>query len=421
MKEEFLHYIWQFKKFDFNNCKTTCGKKIAIVASGEYLQQAGPDFFNARIYIESQLWAGNVEIHLQSSDWYIHNHQNDNAYENIILHVVWQHDTEVFRKDNQKIPVLELKNYVDKNIVTQYNKLFAPKKWILCENDISNVDSFLIESFKEKLFIDRLQKKATPIQDFLKKTENDWEAALFCFVAKSFGLNSNATVFFDIASAISYSIFRKEKDKLLHLEALLFGISGMLNQDFEDQYPLLLKQTWHYLKHKYAIDTIFISPLAFFKQRPDNFPTIRLAQFASFYHYLPAFFEWIDKPHKINKEALNKIATSEYWHTHYLFDKPSKYKKKNLSKSFVELLFINTLIPFSFIYNKSLGKEDIEETISFVTTLQPEKNVITEKFSNLQLKSKSALDTQSFIELKKNYCDFKRCLHCAIGASIINS
>ena len=224
MKEDFLHYIWKFKKFGISkehpNLKTTNGENLVILKTGEYLQLAGPDFFNAKIIIEEQKWAGNVEIHIKSSDWYLHNHERDDNYDSVILHVVWEHDAAVFRKNNTEIPVFELKNYVSKSILENYQSLMNPKSWIFCEKQVTEIDDFVLKNWQERLFFERLERKSIPIETLLQETNNDWEAVLFCLLAKNFGLNTNGEIFFNIAKNISFHIIRKESFEIQNLEAL---------------------------------------------------------------------------------------------------------------------------------------------------------------------------------------------------------
>lgn len=422
MKEDFLHHIWQFKKFDFSNLETIQGEKLAILNSGQYLQKAGPDFFNSQIIIGQQKWAGNVEIHLKSSDWYVHSHENDSNYDNVILHVVWEHDTEVFRKDNSEIPVLEIKNYVSKKILDNYMSLTSAKTWIFCEREIGNIDDFVFKNWQEKLFFERLERKSIPIQKILEETENDWEATLFCLLAKSFGLNTNGEIFLKIAQSFPFSIIRKESFEVENLEALFFGRSGLLEFENEDLYFKDLKFRYNYAVTKYQLPKIYVDPIQFFKHRPDNFPTIRLSQLASLYHSRLNLFSSL-----INAESLPeyykifKVEVSDYWKTHYQFDKISPKKKKALTTSFIDLLLINTIIPLKFAYAKSQGKDISEELIYLLEEIQAEKNVIIEKFSNFGIVSKNAYESQSLLQLKNEYCNHKRCLECSIGIELMKS
>ena len=420
MKEDFLHYIWKFKKMDVLNLKTSQQEPITICAVGQYLQLSGPDFFNAQVIIGNQKWAGNVEIHVKSSDWYLHNHERDAAYENVILHVVWEHDAAIFRQDNSEIPVLELKNYVDASLLNNYQVLVTPKAWIYCENQLKYIDDFLLKNWQERLFFERLERKSKTITDLFSKTNNDWEAVLFALLAKNFGLNTNGESFLQLALSIPFAIIRKESFELENIEGLLFGAAGLLEADNEDNYPKDLKFRYYYLLHKYQLEQTVVAPLQFFKHRPDNFPTIRLSQLAHLYHSHQNLFSKIIQL-KTLKEVyqLLQVSTATYWQDHYQFDKPSPKKIKKLSKGFVDLLIINTIIPLQFAYAKSLGQEMSESLIELLSEVSPEKNSIIDKFSIHGIKAKNAFETQSLLQLKNEYCAKQRCLDCAIGVELL--
>ena len=421
MKESFLHYLWQNKKFTLSELQTTEGLPITILHSGNYLQQAGPDFFNAQLIIGTQKWAGTVEIHLKSSDWYLHHHETDPAYENVILHVVWEHDTEVFRQNNTEIPVLELKNYVDTEILFHYQKLLTPKNWINCENDLSTIDSFTFSNWKERLYFERLEERSKEIESFLRQSTFDWEAVFSLFLAKGFGLNVNGTLFFDLMQSLPYPIIRKERYDVVQLEALFLGRAGLLAEEHEDVYFKELKKRWNYLAKKYPLTQTILPSVHFFKLRPDNFPTIRLVQLAQLLHVRPHLFhQCMHVETRDDFYQLFSVKPSVYWDTHYVFDKESTLKSKKLSKSFIDLLVINTVLPFMFVYQRVQNSIDSEQLIALVSELPAEKNVIIEKFSNLGIHSKNSYDSQALLQLKKHYCDLNHCLSCAIGQKLLN-
>jgi len=420
MKEDFLNYIWLYKKFELTNLVTTQNQELTIVNSGLFLENAGPDFFNAQIVINNQKWAGNVEIHVKSSDWYLHKHELDKNYDNVILHVVWENDTEIFRKDNSIIPVLELKNYVSKELVYNYTNLLKPKSWIYCEKNISAINSFTFNNWLEKLFIERLESKSKLVFDLLKETNNNWEAILFMLLTKSFGLNTNGDEFFKLAKQIPFNVIRKESFDSNNIEALLFGFLGFLDNELEDVYCKDLITRWNYLKAKHQLNSDVNFSIQFFKLRPDNFPTIRLSQLAQIYNLHQNLFNKIIECKSTNDVyKLFNVKASEYWKTHYVFDKSSVSKDKKLSKSFVDLVIINTVIPIKFAYAQSQGKENIEDLISILTDLKSEKNVIIDKFNTFGIKSLNAFYSQSLLELKNNYCNKNRCLKCAVGQTLI--
>ena len=421
MKEDFLHYVWQYKKFAFTNLKTVSGQELTIIHSGYYIQQAGPDFFNAQIVIDNQKWAGNIEIHLKSSDWYVHHHQTDANYDNVILHVVWEHDTDVFRKNNTVIPVLELKQQIPTEILSQYNNIFAQKKWINCENQISFVDEFTISNWIERLFFERLEKKANEVEKLLQKNSFDWEATFFQLLAKSFGLNTNGEAFLKMAESIPYSIIKKERYEVESLEALFFGATGLLEGENEDIYFNDLKKRWNYLKHKYELKIDYYQSVQFFKHRPDNFPTIRLAQLAQLIVKQHQLFQNLVNVHSINQIYLFfNCNVSEYWQSHYVFDKPHIIKNKRVTKNFIDLLILNCILPIKFAFGHVHGNIIPELLVGLASEIISEKNTIIDKFNGIGLVSSNSYQSQALLQLKKEYCNTNKCLNCAIGQKLIN-
>ena len=422
MREDFLHYLWKYKKIDILNLCTINKEKIQIVNVGQYLETAGPDFFNAQLTIGGQKWAGNVEIHLKSSDWYVHNHERDDAYENVILHVVWEHDMEIFRKDNSVIPVLELKNFVDPELVNKYQFLIAPKSWIFCEKDIGKTDVFTLKNWQERLFFERLERKSMPVLELLSQTNNDWEAVLFCLLAKNFGLNTNGEAFLKMASSIPFLVIRKESFDHLNLEALFYGGIGLLDDEKEDVYFKELKARFDYLTYKYQLEWNNFEQVQFFKHRPDNFPTIRLAQLASVYYKQHNLFSKLISLNSIKEVyALFEVFVADYWESHYVFDKISPTKKKKLSHSFIDLIVINTIVPLRFSYAKNQGKDILEDLIVLLEEVGSEKNVIMEKFASFGIKSTNAFDSQSLLQLKNEYCNKSKCMDCVIGINLLKN
>jgi len=421
MKEDFLHHIWKYKLFNTVNLKTVRDESIQLLNSGLHNLNSGPDFFNAKLRIDNQLWAGNVEIHIKSSDWYIHGHEKDKNYDTIILHVVWEHDAEVYRKDNSLIPVIELKDCVDSSIFANYQLLFSTQqKWINCESEIASVDEFEISNCLERLYIERLEQKSIPIQQLLTVSKNDWEAVLFKMLAKSFGLKVNAEAFLNLANAIDFAILRKERAQLKRVEALLFGQAGMLNNTVQDAYFQSLQQEYVYLQQKYKINPLPESQFQFFRLRPNNFPTIRIAQLAFLFHKKEhLFLQTIEINTKEEFYSLFDVSVSDYWKTHYSFTSISKKSSKKLSKSFIDLLLINTIVPLKFLYLKSINRLDEEGLLDALKQIKPEKNTIITKFKALGVSSENAFESQALLQLKNEYCTKQRCLACAIGNVIL--
>lgn len=421
MKENLLHFIWKLKLFSSNKLQTIHGEIIEIISTGIENVNGGPDFLNAKIVIDKQLWAGNIEIHINSSDWYVHNHEIDGNYDSIILHVVWEHDVEIFRKTNEAIATLELKNYISKDLLNKHRQLFSKtKKWINCENDIITINSFVFTHWFERLYFERLEQKSGQIQRILTNTNNNWEATLFVLLAKNFGLKINADAFMNFATSLDFSIVRKVSSNSEQLEALFFGQAGLLSNDYESGYFEELKKEYSYLKSKFHLIPISKGQIQFFRLRPNNFPTIRLSQLVELYHNYQNLFSKVIEINTVEGyyDLLN-VSTSSYWETHYTFETASKKSVKKLTKSFVDLLLINTIIPLKFVYLKSLGRTDFSSLITIIEQIKPEKNTIISMFNEHKIKSNNAFETQALLQLKNEYCNKQRCLHCSIGKELL--
>jgi hypothetical protein len=421
MQEDFLHYIWQHKKMSVAHLKTTQHEALEIVSVGQHNTNSGPDFFNAQLKIADQLWAGNVEVHVKSSDWFVHNHETDQAYDNVILHVVWEHDTEIFRKNNSIVPTLELKEVVDKTVLLNYSKLLSAKdKWINCEADFAEVAPFVLESWLERLYIERLERKSETIEKLLQDSKNNWEAVLFKMLAKNFGLKVNGEAFFSMANAVDFQIIRKLQNNQTTLEALFFGLTGLLDQDIQEPYFLVLQKEYRYLKRKYNLHDTEVVPIQFFRLRPQNFPTIRLSQLATLYHLHSSLFSQIMEISSLKTiYKLFQVSTSVFWETHYSFGKASKPSNKKITKAFVDLLIINTIIPLKFAYARHQGKDVNDFLLELIQQIPSEKNSIVSAFNKIKKVSHTAMQSQALIQLKTTYCDKNQCLKCAVGNALI--
>ena len=421
MKENLLHFIWKYKLFSTNKLISTAGESIEIKSTGSSNLNAGPDFLNSKISIGGQLWAGNIEIHIHSSDWYAHGHESDDSYQSVILHVVWEHDVEIFYSSNQVLATLELKNLINSKTLCNYTKLFDKnKKWINCEKDIATTDAFVLNNWLERLYFERLEQKAAQIQQVLEKNHNNWEATLFVLLAKNFGLKVNGEAFLSFANSFDFSIVRKVSSNRDQLEALFFGQAGLLVDPIESMYFQELKDEYSFLKRKYQLQAISKNQVQFFRLRPNNFPTIRLSQLADLYHNYQSLFSKLIEIVDINDfYKLLGVSTSSFWRSHYTFETESKKSIKKLTNPFIDLLLINTIIPLKFMYLKSLGKSDFGAVLSIIEQIKPEKNTIISKFNTLKVESINAFNTQALLQLKNEYCNKQLCLQCAIGREVI--
>lgn len=403
--------------------ETSSSEIISITDVGMHNHHAGPDFFNAKIEIGGQLWAGNVEIHLKSSDWYAHHHEEDSNYDNVILHVVWEDDAAVFRKNGSEIPTLELHKYVSQELLQAYQKLFDKKKhrFINCESSISEVDTFLVRNWFERLYFERLERKSIFVGELLEKSKNNWEQVLFTMLLKNFGLKINGDAFLSLAKALDFSIVRKLQSNTTQLESVFYGLSHLLEDDtIVDSYYLNLRTEFEFLQQKFSLQSGGVLKPEFFKLRPPNFPTIRLSQLANLYGTHQNLFDNVLHANDLNElYSLFEVHASDYWHDHYTFGKSSKKNVKKLTKKFVDLIIINTLLPLKFCYAKHLGKDVNEEIISIISGIKPEENNIVSNFRDQDVEVEDSKESQAALQLYNEYCTKSKCLECAIGSSLL--
>jgi hypothetical protein len=423
MREDLLYFIWRHNKLPKIGLRTSSGTDVAIKATGIRNHLAGPDFFDARVEIDGQLWAGNVEMHLKSSDWYVHHHECDDNYSNVILHVVWEDDIAVFRKDGSQIPTLEVRHYVSNLLLDGYRDLVENAKptFINCEKDLKTVDAFLVENWLHRLYIERLEHKSQLIAELLEASKNDWEAVLFTLLAKGFGSTVNGTHFLERAQRLDFSVIRKVSNEPFQLEALLFGHFGLLGEaDCSDTYYLQLQKEFRYLAHKFDLDE-HPPKAAFFGLRPPNFPTIRVSQLVQLYsgrHNL--FSELMALETKEDVYSVLQITAGDYWEDHYTFGKLSKKRTKRLSEGFMDLIIINTLLPLRFCYAKCTSQDINEVLIALISQLDAEDNSIIKNYGRIGSKTENALESQAKLQLYSNYCTKNKCMQCAIGTQLLN-
>jgi hypothetical protein len=422
MKEEFLYYLWQYKLLNNESLKTTCGLEVEVISPGNRNYNSGPDFIAAKVRIEKTLWAGNVEVHIKTSDWKNHNHHCDPAYSNIILHLVYIDDS-ASHKNNGLFPspCLEIKNYVDLRLLRNFENLINQKTWIPCEKSIYSVNQIIITNWLSRLLVERLERKSEEILHFLRYYNNDWEEVFYYFLAGNFGFKKNKTPFRLMSQKTPFSIIQKNKNQLFQLEALLFGQSGMLDEPHSDVYPRALYKEYHYLKQKYDLQPIEKKLWKQAKLRPANFPCIRISQFAMLFFKSDKLFQKLIYSKSIEDISNNfRVECSPYWAEHYVFDKNSKNKIKALGQDSVDNIIINTIIPFMFTYGRErMDKSLINKSLELLNQLPHESNQIISHWIRLGIKPLSAADSQALIELKKSYCISKRCLKCSIGHQII--
>lgn len=422
MKEDFLIYLWSQRLLS-PKLKTQQNKNITIIKPGQRNFDSGPDFFNSLIKIGNETWAGNIEIHVNSSDWSKHKHSDDKAYDNIILHIVYHDDKSVKRNNGQLIPCLELKNNFNNKIMDNYVEFMSARTWIACENMISNIGHFDLHNWYDKLSIERLEKRSLEILNKLENNKFDFQEIFYQKLAKGFGFNTNSVAFELLAINIPLSVLSRHSNNILQVEALLFGQAGFLNGEFADEYPNKLKKEFLFLSHKYNLKPIDRKLWKFMRMRPSNFPTIRIAQFASFIHKAEGILTSILKTQKLSTvTSLFDIRASGYWNNHYRFDKVAARKStKKLGSSSIDLLLINTVIPFMFSYGQVNNMPDLkDQSMEWLEKLKAENNLIIRNFSKNSIIPSNAFQSQALIQLYKEYCINRRCLECRIGHKLMN-
>ncbi len=420
MTEDFLHFVWKFR-LQGRQFHTREGEELLLVRTGEHNLDAGPDFTNAQVRIGDTLWAGNVEIHVRSSDWTRHRHQFDEAYDKIILHVVFEDDLLVRRKSGEIIPTLVLKEILHPEMFETYNFFLNNHLWIPCAFRLAEVRDLVITDCMTALSVRRLERKAAELEDLLRYSNNDWNQAFFEALASTLGFRINKLPFEQLARNTPVQYLEKHKDQLFQVEAMLFGQAGLLEGKFQGEYPKKLKKEYQHLKNKFSLQPVSGHLWKFMRLRPNNFPTIRLAQLAMLIHRREHFFsEIIGCPDYDHLLDFFSVGVSDYWKEHYYFDRPSKKMGKNISGSTVELIMINNVIPFLFLYGKLKGQTGFQDrALALLESIGPETNRITRRFGEFGIVPESASQSQALIELKTNFCDEKKCLECRIGLELI--
>ena len=421
MREEFLHYVWQHRHFDFLNAKTTEGLALSVVFPGYHNHDAGPDFLQAVVTIGDMRWVGSVEIHCRSSDWFRHQHQYDDKYRSVVLHVVYEHDRDIELSDEERIPTLELKGLIPPEIFERYETLMNEPDMLLCRNHLQNVESIIIQNKLSESLIERMLRRQSGFQQTLDSCQKDWNELIYRIVAIGFGCKKNGTAFELLAQSLPYKILKAHLNSRLQIYALVFGQSGLLENADCEEYTDRLRYEYDYLRYKYRLIPLGLHQWNWLRLRPQNFPTLRLAQFAQMLYETGNCLA--EKVLKANMQGLRTwltLAPDDYWQTHYLFGKPTAQHPSGMGTSIVNSLIINTVIPIRFFYARFNGDEQAQEdSLSLLEQIGYEDNKTTRIFAETRFPCRSAYDSQAQLELFGQYCARKLCLRCSIGEKII--
>lgn len=420
MTEKLLQFIWQFQYFNRQSLCTMQAEALQILSPGQLNTQQGPDFDQARIIIGRTTWAGQIELHMRSSDWLRHGHQNDERYKKVILHVVWHHDTDIAQPNGEPIPTLELQPRVASLLLNTYDQWMQTPQAIACAGSFNTVPSLTWQSWKERLLIERLIKKYQLIQHHLLQTHHHWEEVCWRMVCRYFGGNTNAVSFEQVAVSLSIEILARHKNQIHQLEALLLGQAGLLHKNLKDEYAQLLYREYQFLQQKYGLRVVNLPP-SFLRMRPVNFPTIRLAQLAMLIYQSQHLFSKIKEAEQIEQvRQMFNVTANDYWHYHYRFDEATPFHPKTFGDQMFDTLLINAIVPVLFSYGKYTNETAIQDkALRWLEQIQAEKNSVIQPFLQLGLQPENAYDSQAMLQLKKEYCDAKRCLECGIGNAIL--
>jgi Protein of unknown function (DUF2851). len=425
MKEEFLHYLWKNSLYDQDRLFDNEKNNILVLDPGEYNRDSGPDFFNARISIAGTIWAGNVEIHIKSSHFNMHGHQNDPAFNNVILHVVADNDKRVFNAKGEEILSTEIS--FDPNLYEKYTLLVNNPYIIACQEEIMKLDEILVHHWLNTLVIERLQIKTESILKIFSETGRDWEETFYRVLTRYFGFRVNTEPFEMLATALPFRIIRKHSDNIFQIEALLFGTAGLLEtglfkEALSDEYYRNLIKEFTVLSAKYSLQPLHGWLWKFSRLRPSNFPTVRLSQLAAMLSIAGGLFSKVLEAADIKKiKELFEVSASGYWDDHFVFGKKSRNFTKNTGSQAADILLINAVIPMIFVYGQSRDCQDISErALSFLENVTPEENTITSEWKAAGINAHSAFYSQALIQLRNEYCKKRKCLDCRIGNKIIS-
>lgn len=423
MKEDYLHYLWKFRLINQSNLETSGGEPLEIIHPGVHNSDSGPDFQNARIRIGSTIWAGSVEIHIRGSDWFAHNHSTDPAYENVILHVVWEHDQSVQTAYGQLLPTLELKGRCDVSrfkILEQWqeNSLSIP-----CGYHLSGIEPIIVQNCLEQQLLNRLKKKVKALQSLFVKLGGNWEELFYHLLLKNFGLRINTEAFSELALRLPYRILRKHRHNLLEIESLLFGTAGIIPASAKDPYIQHLQGSFDALAKKWNLHSMHPHQWRFMRTRPMNFPTLRIAQVASLiskYEGLFSTFIQLDSTEILIQKL--HFSPSEYWKHHYRFGDQGLSKSKQSGNVLAQNIIINTIVPMLFLYGKETLKEHYcSHALHLLETTAGESNSVTRRWKACGLAPQSAFESQAMIELYQHACLEKKCLTCNIGIHLLRN
>lgn len=417
-----MQYVWQHRLWESTGLSTNDGRKIKVIDPGLLNTDSGPDFFNAKIEIDGEMWAGNVEIHVRASDWKRHNHDKDMAYDSIVLHVVEKDDMPVFRTNGERIPQCVM--HVSPHFNERYRQLVEKDSSIPCASEIGKMPHILITEWMEALAFERLHGKVERIDNLLTSFNGSWEDVCYVTLARNLGFGINSDALERLSRRTPLHLLRKHSDSLLQMEALLFGQAGLLNPINypDDKYYQHLCKEYSFLSNKFSLKPMEETCWKFFRIRPQNFPHRRIAMLAQLvYGGFQLFNKILDCEGEKDLRNLFDVKLSGYWCTHYTFGNPCPNHEKAISQSAISIILINTVVPIYYAYGELTDNYEItQKAIDILDSLKPEINNITNRFAQCGLKPDSALVSQALIQLQREYCEARKCIYCRIGHKLLS-
>ncbi|TDQ73849.1 DUF2851 family protein [Sphingobacterium yanglingense] len=423
--EELLYFIWRYRLYNQGDLKTTQGEVLKVIDVGQRNYHAGPDFELATIQLGGVIWRGHIEMHVKEDDWTRHGHHLDTAYTATILHVVWQSGVQPnLREDGTCIPTLVLSAFVDIALLDRYDALRKQERKIACEGQFGYGVTSVRPGWLQRLTLERLQEKYKHCSELLDRTKKDWERTFLIVLGRAFGTNINADAFEELMFRVEPRLVYKYQDAPEKIAAMLFGLSGFLEGECDDDYFVRLKKEYQILQRMYGLEEVAATLWKFMRARPYNFPTYRLGQLSGMITASAYWFEKICTVKELNELliAVRAIDVDDYWSHHFRFGRDTKYHSKGWSNAFFNHLVINCFVPMLFSYGQFIGNEELKErAVTWLEQLPCEQNSIVTFYRDLGLSCQNAADSQALIQLKREYCSKKRCLECAIGLAILKA
>lgn len=424
MTEAFLQYVWQHRLLE-GPLVTTEGLPVVVERPGELNRDAGPDFLDSRLVIGGLHWAGNVEVHTCASDWNQHGHSDDKAYNNVILHVVYIYDADIILENGKKVQTLDISQSLPQYVWDNYDSLMNPADdtQIPCASRLKDIPDFLYHLSQDRLLVERIERKSGDVERILKESKGSWEQACYWLTAHYFGGKTNAFAFELLAKVTPMRIVAKIKDNPFRVEALYMGQAGLLDGDFNDEYPKKLQREYKYLSAAYQLTPMEGHLWKFFRVRPSSFPTLRISQFSDLMSKSSNLFsKMLDAEDAGTVSKLFVVQASEYWQSHYNFDKETERSSKSLGKSLINTIIINAWIPLLYEYGVAHGAEMYKErAFNLLQQLPPEDNRITRLWESAGIKIGNAAESQSVIQRYTEYCSRKKCLDCQLAFRIMKT